>query len=80
MTSQGLQNAANNFILSLLKGFEKGFSNFTTEIGGAAASNSGLNAFIDQITLGETTLNKLKQNKEKLLAEQEDLQEKLGKA
>lgn len=76
---QGLQNAANNFILSLLKGFEKGFSNFTTEIGGAAASNSGLNAFIDQITLGETTLNKLKQNKEKLLAEQEDLQEKLGK-
>lgn len=75
---QGLQNASDNFMLSLLKGFEKGFANFTTEISGAAASNEGLNSFIDQITLGETTLNKLKENKEKLLAEQQDLQDKLN--
>jgi hypothetical protein len=75
---QGLENAADNFMLSLLKGFEKGFSNFTTEIGGAAASNSGLNTFIDQLTLGDTTLSKLQQNKQKLLSEQKDLQDKLN--
>jgi len=71
LIDKGLENASANFVVDLLKGVESGFGNVSTDI--AFEESKSLTKFLDKISLGGTTLAKLKANKETAKGEIKEL-------
>jgi hypothetical protein len=71
LIDKGLENASANFVVDLLKGVEGGFGNVSTDI--AFEESKSLTKFLDKISLGGTTLAKLRTNKETAKGEIKEL-------
>ena len=72
LIDKGLENASTKFVVDLLKGVESGFGNVSTDI--AFEESKSLTKFLDKISLGGTTMAKLRQNKEIAKGEIQELE------